>query len=284
MKQYIQELEKRNNREKGEWIKEFLSARQIPFSIQKFSTIFARGENIIVDYPFNSRSDAKKTMLSAHYNAWFGTPGANDNASGVSVLLRFVERLLKESKNQPIRIIFFDLEDGWATRGGSRAYAREYGVHDVHEMYNLEMVGMGSHLLLWPGQKDETARTWLTPLVEHARSLGLGVVHAPQARIEIVNFLTPFGFVSDHVTLIESGCERAVALTTIPAEDMRYTPQILDGKRKLRFAFSILAYRLFGLGTAPKLLRHYHNKNDRSEFVEQKNLDTILELLWRVVR
>jgi Zn-dependent M28 family amino/carboxypeptidase len=283
MKAFIQELEKRDNRQKGEWIKSFLSEKGIPFATQTFSTLFAKGENIIVDYPFSNQSiGGKKILVTAHYNAWFNTPGANDNASGVSILLGLIAKLQQQSKASAIRFVFFDLEDGWASRGGSKAYIRQFGFEHIESVYNLEMVGMGKNLLLWPGAQD-TRNTWLSRLVEQAALVGFAVTHLPQARIVILNFLTPFGFVSDHVSFIEGGFQQAVALTTLPDEDMRFAPNILQGKYKARFALEILKYRLFGIGDAPKLLKHYHNRDDRSEFIDEENLENILKLLWNTI-
>ena len=91
MLEYIQELEKRNNKGKRAYLKETLLGRGVPFHIQKFKAWFWNGENIIVDYPFSSLKEAprgtKKIFLTAHYDTVLGMPGANDNASGVAVLL-----------------------------------------------------------------------------------------------------------------------------------------------------------------------------------------------------
>ena len=125
MKTYIRELEVRANKQKGKYIKNFLKERNIPFFTQPFKTLLARGENIIVDYPFQKTPSNGKIFLTAHYNAWFRTPGANDNGSGVVVLLGFLEKLVKEQKNFPIRFVFFDLEDGLAVRGGSKQYVKQ---------------------------------------------------------------------------------------------------------------------------------------------------------------
>jgi len=46
-----------------------------------------------------------------------------------------------------------DLEDGLAVRSGSRQYVKQFGVSNVEKVYNLEMVGMGRILLLWPSKE-----------------------------------------------------------------------------------------------------------------------------------
>ncbi|MBI2355965.1 MAG: M28 family peptidase [Candidatus Doudnabacteria bacterium] len=278
MKAYIQELEVRNNKQKDEYIKNFLRERNIPFSTQTFSTLLAEGENIIVDYPFNKNPNGKKIYLTAHYNAWFKSPGANDNASGVAVLLGFLEKLLIENKDTALKFIFFDLEDGWAVRGGSKAYVREFGVSDVEKNFNIDHVGMGRMLLLWPSKGNN----WLNPLVNNAESLGFSPFHLPTARIVLITFPAERGFVSDHLSFLEAGCMQACSLSTFPKEDLPLFEPLLRGEGRLRFIYELLKYRLFGKGTVPKLMKHYHNRDDRSEFVEEQNLQNMLTLLWRV--
>ena len=281
MKAYIEELEVKNNREKGEYIKNFLKERNIPFFTQPFKTFLARGENIIVDYPFNKTEISKKVFLTAHYNAWFKTPGANDNGSGVAVLLGFLEKLIKEQKNSPIRFAFFDLEDGLAVRGGSRQYVKRFGVADVEKVYNLEMVGMGRTLLLWPSK--ETTGNWLMPLSYRAKELGFEIVHFPERTVSLITFPAKRGFTSDHVSFIEAGCRQVCSLTTFPKEDLSFFTQILAGKEKFKFVTELIKFNFFGKGNIPKVLKHYHNKGDRSEFIEEQNLENVLELLWKLI-
>ena len=277
MKTHIKNLEIRNNRQKGEYIKNFLRGKNISFFTQPFKTLLARGENIIVDYPFHKTTSNKKIFLTAHYNAWFRTPGANDNGSGVAVLLGFLEKLVKEQKNFPIRFVFFDLEDGLAVRGGSRQYVKQFGISDVEKVYNLEMVGMGRMLLLWPSK--EKMGDWLLPLIHNAEKLKFEIVHYPETRISLT---AKRGFTSDHVSFIEAGCKQVCSLTTFPKDDMPFFQQILAGKEKFKFVIGLLKYHFFGKGKIPKVLQHYHNRDDRSEFIEEHNLENMLELLWKI--
>lgn len=281
MKDYIKELEVKNNRQKGEYIKIFLKEKNIPFFTQPFKTILTKGENIIVDYPFTKTDNSKKIFLTAHYNAWFRTPGANDNGSGVAVLLGFLDKLTKEQKNLSIRFIFFDLEDGLAVRGGSRQYVKQFGIADIEKVYNLEMVGIGRTLLLWPNK--ERTENWLIPLVNYAQELGFEIVHFPERTVALITFPAKRGFTSDHVSFIEAGCKEVCSLTTFPTEDLPFFRKILAGKEKFKFVIELLKYHFFGKGNVPKVLRHYHNRDDRSEFIEEQNLEKVLELLWKLI-
>lgn len=85
-------------------------------------------------------------VIGAHYDSAPGTPGADDNASGVAVLLE-VARLLRERKpGREVRFVAFGTEEppSFGTRNmGSWHYAR--GLKDdgaeVHGMISLEMLG-----------------------------------------------------------------------------------------------------------------------------------------------
>jgi Zn-dependent M28 family amino/carboxypeptidase len=95
-------------------------------------------------------------VIGAHYDTVPGTPGADDNASGVAALLEFVLQFgRREPEEQPLqrslRLVFFPNEEPpfFPDAGmGSAAYAaglRRQGV-DVHMMISLEMLGYYSDL------------------------------------------------------------------------------------------------------------------------------------------
>lgn len=94
----------------------------------------------------NGASGEGVWVVGAHYDSAPGTPGADDNASGVAVLLE-VARLLKDVKpGREIRFVAFDSEEppAFGTRDmGSYRYARDLKARGikVHGMLNLEMLG-----------------------------------------------------------------------------------------------------------------------------------------------
>lgn len=85
-------------------------------------------------------------VLGAHYDTVVGTPGADDNASGVAGLIE-VSRLLKDYPNQrTIRFAAFPNEEppySFTQRMGSRQYARQLKEkrEAVVAMLTLEMIG-----------------------------------------------------------------------------------------------------------------------------------------------
>jgi Zn-dependent M28 family amino/carboxypeptidase len=85
-------------------------------------------------------------VVGAHYDTVPGTPGADDNATGVAALLELARELAHQNFERSLRLVFFPNEEPpfYPDAGmGSAAYAaqlRRAGV-DVHTMISLEMLG-----------------------------------------------------------------------------------------------------------------------------------------------
>jgi len=91
-------------------------------------------------------SKGKIWIVGAHHDTFPGTPGADDNASGVAVLLELARIMKKERTNREIRFVAFGTEEppSFNTRNmGSHHYARslkDQGLQ-VECMISLEMLG-----------------------------------------------------------------------------------------------------------------------------------------------
>ncbi len=88
---------------------------------------------------------APRVLIGAHYDSVQGTPGADDNASGVAALLETARLLAPESHPATIEFVAFNLEESQRTtyRVGSRhhaAEARRKGIRYAGALV-LEMVG-----------------------------------------------------------------------------------------------------------------------------------------------
>ncbi len=82
-----------------------------------------------------------KIIVGAHFDSVPGSPGADDNASGVAVMLELARILADRSWNHTIEFIGFHMEE-W-NMIGSNAYAEKLKEEKikVHGMISLEMVG-----------------------------------------------------------------------------------------------------------------------------------------------
>ncbi len=90
-------------------------------------------------------------VVGAHYDSVFGTPGANDNASGVAGLLEIARLLATEELSRTVRFVaFVNEEPPFFLTGdmGSRVYAsrsRRRG-EDIVAMLSIETIGYYSEV------------------------------------------------------------------------------------------------------------------------------------------
>lgn len=58
-----------------------------------------------------ARADARELVVGAHYDSAPGTPGADDNASAVAILLEMARALSRSKPKRNLRLVFFDCEE-----------------------------------------------------------------------------------------------------------------------------------------------------------------------------
>jgi len=98
--------------------------------------------NLILNLPAQAGQEHQPTILiGAHYDAVPGTPGADDNATGVAALLELARLFATSPARYPLRLVAFDLEEyGFL---GSQDYAEMLKQSDMplRLMLSLEMLG-----------------------------------------------------------------------------------------------------------------------------------------------
>ncbi|MCA9541472.1 MAG: M20/M25/M40 family metallo-hydrolase, partial [Myxococcales bacterium] len=100
---------------------------------------FSGGVNVLVERP-GTDARAAAVLLGAHFDTVKGSPGADDNASGVAVVLE-VARLLSGRKfRRPLRLAFFDLEEQ-GLLGSARYAASEERLDGLDSVVIVEMAG-----------------------------------------------------------------------------------------------------------------------------------------------
>ncbi len=128
---------------------------------QTFDASLRQGVNVIGSLdpvPCGTGSSAgtgRRLLVSAHYDTVSGSPGADDNASGLAAMLECARVLSKARPERAVDFVAFDMEEKQPEGGallGSTAFVRDLskrvgrrGGKDVYEgVYNLEMVGYTS--------------------------------------------------------------------------------------------------------------------------------------------
>jgi Zn-dependent M28 family amino/carboxypeptidase len=108
-----------------------------------------RGQNIILPIAATRPSD-KYIVVGAHYDSVLNSPGADDNASGVAILISLAQALSTlEVRDVNFLIVFFDHEEDGSA--GSKAYLRDLQKEgkSIISMHNIDMIG-------WDNDKDKT--------------------------------------------------------------------------------------------------------------------------------
>jgi aminopeptidase YwaD len=111
---------------------------------------------------------ARRLVIGGHYDSVEGSPGANDNASGVAAALEVARMLRADPPPVGVEIVAFGAEEPGLY--GSRFYTQSPRLAAVAGMVNLDMVGVGDRLLI--GNTGSDARL-VDAAVEVARQLGL---------------------------------------------------------------------------------------------------------------
>lgn len=115
-----------------------LEVSEFPFSFQgkTYSNLLARQPGFSPSLP--------RFIIGAHFDAVPGSPGADDNASGVACLLEVARIFAERGSKAPVEFVAFNLEEYGMV--GSRAYARQLRAEGtkVAGMLSLEMVGYTS--------------------------------------------------------------------------------------------------------------------------------------------
>ena len=145
-----------------------------------------RGQNLVVDLPREAEGAA--LVIGAHYDTVPGSPGADDNLSGVLAATTVAILLAREEQlRRPIVLVLFDQEETHAH--GSVAFANELRKTGtpVHSVHTLDMIAYDG---------DGTGRVELDAPDEalreryglHATELGITVTPVRYASSDHISF------------------------------------------------------------------------------------------------
>lgn len=194
----------RPNRARARVLETILRARGHPVARLPYRTLEGAGVNLLTDVGTGSRL----LLLAAHHDAVPGSPGANDNAAAVGILLALGDRLRADPPRRlTVRLGFFGGEE--RAMLGSRVYARRTPLPDPVGVVSLELCGIGDSLALW----DVTPAIEATVLV---RAWVAAVETLGYRRDETHHLVGPVPFfASDHRPFVDRGVP-GVGLTLAP--------------------------------------------------------------------
>ena len=249
----------RSNAERQAAVASYLGRRGIVFDRHRFSTFEGEGENFIVDVGSGDRV----VVFIAHHDAVPGSPGANDNAAAVGILLHLLGRLVRTPPSQvKVRFLFPAAEElGYL---GTRAYVGATSLAGIVGVLSLELCGRGDTLVVWDGDGE----------TDFLRRIAAAFERLGRRRDEshhIVGRIPVFG--SDHRAFGAVGA-RAYGLTTVPAREA-------EGLR--RFVLSGHAGVLRNLGQRPVPFDTYHSSRDAFTTLESAACEAVVMGLEAII-
>ncbi|MBW4487237.1 MAG: M28 family peptidase [Trichocoleus desertorum ATA4-8-CV12] len=211
--------------------------------------VFSSGVNVVAERP-GTDPQAGSILVAAHFDTVLGSPGADDNATGVATTLEVAQLLGARSTPRTLRVTFFDQEE----RGllGSFAYASNDSLLDnlqgviIPEMlgYACYQPGCQKYPVGLPFQPTTTQGDFLAaigdqehlPLLEafhqSAKPNLPAVITLP---IPLRGLLTPDLLRSDHAPFWQKGIGAVVISDTANFRTPHYhqpsdTPDTIDQK------------------------------------------------------
>jgi hypothetical protein len=252
-------LEGRSNPARQAALARYLEARDIPFVRHSFATFEGAGDNFSVDIGTGDRI----LLLAAHHDAVPGSPGANDNAASVAILLALRERVLRAvPPGLRVRLLFTACEElGYL---GARHYVRQVGIAGIAGVLSLELCGIGDSLAVWDAGDE-------TPFLSTVRGALDGLGLRSDEAYHVVGRIPVFG--SDH---------RAFAAAGIPAYGLTVIPTA-NAQPLREFIFRPVRGAILNLTHRPVPFDTYHTSRDTLGTLNPVALDSVVTGLEAVI-
>ena len=221
-------------------------------------------ENIEVEIPGSS---AEVVILGAHYDSVLGSPGANDNGSGVAVFLALARRFAGKPNARTLRFVAFANEEpGYfqSEQMGSLVYASRCKARGdrIVAMVSLETVGYFSDA---PGSQNY-------PM------LGLGAIYPSRG-----NFIAFVGNVSSRA-LVRQAIASFRQHATLPSEGAALPANVPGVGWSDHWAFWQHGYPAIMLtDTAPFRYPHYHARSDTPDKLDYDSMARLVTGVEEVV-
>ena len=233
----------------ADYIREIWTHDRLAVSEERFEAEGQTVVNVIVEQPGSVRP-TEIIVVGAHYDSVPGTPGANDNGTGVALLLEMARALKDTPVARTIRYVAFVNEEPpyfFTESMGSRVHAHgaRSRAENVVAMISLETLGYYSSVV--------GTQAYPFPLGFFYSRTGnfLGVVGNLRSRALVVDFL-----------------QRFMAATDFPAEGVATFEWIPGINWSDHWSFWTEGYPAIMLtDTAPFRYPHYHGPRDLPDHV-----------------
>ncbi|MBI4440779.1 M28 family peptidase [Candidatus Woesearchaeota archaeon] len=253
VKQYVRPFVGKGFPGRQRAVLEILAQLGIPYSV--FAYRHEREEHY--NYVFTLGAKEPGILLCAHYDAYPGSPGANDDASGIAVLFALYQRLRRKRLSGKVTFALFDQEEIGCI--GSTAYAAKKRFSAV---VSLELVGMGDVVGLWPLSKLLQKQPFFRSVVSVMESMAIPYETAGDMPLFYADF-TPFR---------ARGIRDSFCMTMIPRKDVSLIREALKRPAVLRLRLET------GIGL-PVFFQHYHSTEDNLQVIQEAALARVVTVL-----
>jgi aminopeptidase YwaD len=249
----------RSNEERQAAVVRYLERRGLPFARHAFSSFEGRGENLSADI---GAGDCLLVLI-AHHDAVPGSPGANDNAAAVGILLHLLGRLEGTPPARlRVRFLFPAAEElGYL---GTRAYVKETATRGIVGVLSLELCGIGDSIVIWDAERETAFLACVSGALER-----LG--RRRDESYHIVGRIPVFG--SDHRAFAAAGVP-AYGLSVVPAREAEALRRFVLSPR--RGALRLLARR-------PPPFDTYHSSRDAFSTLDPAACDAVVAALESII-
>ncbi|MDN7245043.1 M20/M25/M40 family metallo-hydrolase [Planococcus shenhongbingii] len=186
----------------GEWLKEQLEEGAVRLELTAARYTDLKSVNVIgTKKAKNQKADNKEVLLTAHMDSVVGAPGANDNASGVGLMLELARVYKGYNTDKELKFIAFGSEE----RGllGARYYVDQLSQperENIEAVFNPDMVAT----------KYEQAKNLYAMTVDGSKNIVTDSTVAAGARLGNSDILPGQFGSSDHVPFHNAGIPAAL--------------------------------------------------------------------------
>ena len=265
----VLELEGMNDEERMDVLLKYLQGKSYEYDLERFSYKGEDGTNIILELGRGN----KEIIIASNYDSFENSPGANGNASGVSVLLDVYRRVLEYKKkgllNNKTKFILFGKEEpNFAHpkgRIGSRAYIEKHAseVKKIVTVCNLSLCGEGEMIALWPVVQENSE----SRILEIARKV------FEKIQIDFESTERMSRVTSSSESFFEEGIENSfcfMAIKKSDKDDIKHFSESVPAEIAFRNVLGLFSRSL--KVRTPNLFMHYRNSEDKSSYLNEASL------------
>mgnify|MGYP001114703132 CR=1 FL=1 len=240
----------------AEYIQHRLEKLGYQVTRQEYSAWGRQVANLAAECPGHSRAD-QILLVGAHYDTVAGSPGADDNATGVAALMALAERFAKAHPSRTIRLVAFANEEPpfFQTQAmGALVYAQECRRQGEHIIAMLSLESLGYYSQEPGSQQYPMPFGWMAPhvgnfiafignqrselLVRHVMALFEQREHFPAGGAALPELVPGVAF-SDHWAFWQQGYPALMVTDTAMYRNPFYhtandKPETLDWDRLAR--------------------------------------------------